>query len=393
MSYLRPLQAILLTTFAASGCVHRTAEPQAKALGSAFVLVNSTHAVLAASNAKQINMFGDLPDGTVPSFHARAAISLERHTFSEVGRDFDPDLDAQGERIVFASTRHHVRPALYMKRRNGVAVTQLTSDPASDIQPMFSPNDTRIAFASDRAGSWDIWIMDLNGGPPVQVTTGDADEVHPSWSPDGKQLVYCSLSVVSGQWELWVTDAESRAGKRFIGFGLFPEWSPVQDTIVFQRAREQGDRRFSIWTISLVDGEPRYPTEIASSGENALILPSWSPDGRKLTYTSSAVLTSLGSNGMGTDNGPFDVWVVNADGTGNARLTDGATRNFGPTFGQGSRVFFASDRTGFENIWSLTSTGTGSVFPFDDSLSAEGAEKNGAQTLVRVRTASDKGGS
>ncbi|MCH7592327.1 MAG: PD40 domain-containing protein [Planctomycetes bacterium] len=386
MSYLRPLQAILLGAFAASGCVHHTAH------GPAPVQVNPTWAVLAASNARQINMFGDLPDGTVPSFHARATVSLQRHTFSEVGRDFDPDLDAQGRRIVFASTRHHVRPALYMKRHNGVTVTQLTSDPASDVQPMFSPDGTKIAFASDRAGSWDIWVMDLTGGPPVQVTTRDADEVHPSWSPDGTQLVFCSLSVLSGQWELWLADATRRAGKRFIGFGLFPEWSPVEDTIVFQRAREQGDRRFSIWTISLVDGEPGYPTEIASSGQNALILPSWSPDGRQLTYTSSAVLTSSRSNGMGTDNGPFDIWVVNADGTGNVRLTDGATRNFGPTFGPGSRVFFASDRTGFENIWSLVSAGAGSDFPFDDSLSADGAEKNGSQTLVKVRTASDKDG-
>lgn len=386
MSYLRPLKAFLVVVVVASGCVYPTAS--APAPGQ----VDPTQAVLTASRALQINMFGDLPDGTIPSFHARAAISLTRHTFSEVGRDFDPDLDAKGERIVFASTRHHVRPALYMKWRHGVAVTQLTSDPASDMHPMFSPDGTRIAFASDRGGSWDIWIMDLKGGPPVQITSGDADEVHPSWSPDGKQLVFCSLSVVSGQWELWLADVESRAGNRFIGFGLFPEWSPVEDRIVFQRAREQGDRRFSIWTISLLNGEPRYPTEIASSSEAALIVPSWSPDGKYLTYTSSRVLGSSGSNGVGTDNGPFDVWVVGADGTGKLRLTDGVTRNFAPTFGQGSRVFFASDRTGFENIWSLALTGTGSEFRFDDSLSTEGAEKNAPQTLTKVRTASDKDG-
>lgn len=383
----RPLQALLIAACTVPGCMHLTAG------GPTTVSLDATQAVLAASNTRQINMFGDLPDGTKPNFQARAAISLTRHTYSEVGRDFDPDLDAGGEWIVFASTRHHVRPALYLKRRDGVAVTQLTSDPASDIQPMFSPDGSRIAFASDRAGSWDIWIMDLNGGPPVQVTAGDADDVHPSWSPDGTKLVYCSLSVMSGQWELWLADVKRRAGRRFIGFGLFPEWSPVEDTIVFQRAREHGDRRFSIWTISMTEGEPRYPTEIASSGEAALILPSWSPNGRHVTYTSSSVLGSAGQSGSGTEYGPYDVWVVNADGTGKLRLTDGETRNFGPTFGEGSRVFFASDRTGFENIWSLTSSDTGSDFVFGNSLSAEGTEKNVSQALTKVRTASDKDGS
>ena len=387
MSHFRATPVLLLAVCLIPGCLRLTAN------WPATPPANPTQAVLAASSTRQINMFGDLPDGTVPNFHARAAISLTRHTFSEVGKDFDPDFDSTGEWMVFASTRHYVRPSLYMKRSNGVAVTQLTSDPASDMHPMFSPDGKRIAFSSDRAGSWDIWIMDLNGGPPIQVTGGDADEVHPSWSPDGKELVFCSLSVISGQWELWLAAAEGRAGKRFIGFGLFPEWSPIEDKIVFQRAREQGDRRFSIWTISMVDGEPLYPTEIAASNDAALILPSWSPDGRHITYSSSKVLGPAGPSGTGSSTGVFDVWVVNADGSGKVRLTDGETRNFAPTFGQGSRVFFASDRTGAESIWSLASIGIGSDSVLGASRSAENAGNNGMQTLKNVRKASDKSGS
>lgn len=385
MSYSHPLRTLVLATLFVPGCVHRAATPPTN------ISSDRIQAVLTASGSKQINMFGDLPDGTIPTFSSRVALSLERHTFSEVGRDFDPSFDADGERMVFASTRHHVRPSIYMKHRRGVAVTQLTSGPASDIQPVFSPDGSKIAFASDRAGSWDIWIMDLNGGPPVQVTTGDADEVRPSWSPDGSRMVFCSLSVISGQWELWLADTTRRTGNRFIGYGLFPKWSPIEDTIVFQRAREQGDRRFSIWTISLENGEPGYPVEIASSGKDALILPTWSPDGWKIAYSSSAVLRPSGLNGTDADKGPFDIWIINADGTGNVRLTDGMSRNFGPAFSHDSRIFFASDRAGIENIWSLRTIDTGDDF-LGDTLSTQGVGRSRSQTPATVRTASDKDG-
>ena len=386
MSYIRPFHVLALAVFVVPGCAFRPTAPPTNTSSDRI------EALLAASNAKQINMFGDLPDGTVPSFNSRAAIALERQTFSEVGRDFDPSFDPKGERMVFASTRHHVRPSIYMKQIGGVAVTQLTSGPASDIHPMFSPDGGSIAFASDRGGSWDIWIMSLDGGPPFQVTTGDADEVHPSWSPDGSRLIFCSLSVMSGQWELWVADTARRTGNRFIGYGLFPKWSPVKDTIVFQRAREQGDRRFSIWTITLVNGEPGYPVEIASSGKDALILPSWSPNGRQIAYSSSAVHGPSRPSITDADHGPFDIWIINADGTGNTRLTDGMSRNFGPTFSHDSRVFFASDRAGIENIWSLHTYGTGVDFRPGETLSTHGRGQNRLQTAPKVRTASDKDG-
>ena len=378
------------------GCVVVISQPGCARLSGVgpVSVVRQTQAVLAASGEQKINMFGDLPDGTAPRFFARAAISLRRHTFGEVGRDFDPDIIPAGDRIVFASTRHNIQPAIYMKSVDGVAVTQLTTDPGADIQPAFSPDGTRIAFASDRAGNWDIWILDLRGGPPVQVTTGDADEVHPSWSPDGTQLVFCSLSVMSGQWELWLADAALRVGKRFIGFGLFPEWSPVEDTIVFQRAREQGSRWFSIWSITLVAGEPHYATELAASSREALILPSWSPDGRRITYSSAGGMPTRSTSSVSTaEQGPFDIWIMNSDGTGNIRTTDGMTRNFSPTFATDGRVFFTSDRTGFENIWSLLPSSAGPGIGSADSMTADGAPDKQVKRQVQVRKAAARDGS
>lgn len=317
-----------------------------------------TQAMLAAAHSRDINMFGEIGGSRVSNYFPRSTISLRQHSFTEVGADEDPDLDSTGKEIVFASTRHNVRPDLYIKSVDGVAVTQLTSDPGSDVQPAFDPSNRRVAFASDRAGTWDIWIVSVDGGQAVQVTQGLAEDVHPSWSPDGTKLVYCSLPPGSGQWELWIVDVGAGSSRKFIGYGLFPEWSPSGNTILYQRARERGGRWFGIWTLTLVDGEPRYPTELAWDPQVAFTLPTWSPDGTWIAFV--AVRTRASSNGSQVVTGPSDLWVMTADGRGRVRLTDGFAASTAPTYAPDGRIFFVSDRTGHKNIWSLT--------PFLDSV-------------------------
>jgi Ca2+-binding RTX toxin-like protein len=59
--------------------------------------------------------------------------------------------------------------------------------------PAYSPDGSKIAFASNVNGSYDIWIVPLPAGVPFRVTpTGGADERSPSWSPNGSTLVFTS---------------------------------------------------------------------------------------------------------------------------------------------------------------------------------------------------------
>jgi dipeptidyl aminopeptidase/acylaminoacyl peptidase len=95
---------------------------------------------------------------------------MEQHTFVAEGADFDVDVSPDGEWIVFSSTRHTMRPNLYLKTIHGRAVTQLTSDPAADVQPAFRPDGKGVTFASDRSGNWDLWMIGVDGGQPTQVT-------------------------------------------------------------------------------------------------------------------------------------------------------------------------------------------------------------------------------
>jgi hypothetical protein len=79
------------------------------------------------------------------------------------------------------------------------AITPLLADGSVNLQPAFSPDRTRIAFSSNRSGSFDLYVMDADGGAPRRVTTDAGDEYEPAWTPDGTRLVYTMGSGSRGQ--------------------------------------------------------------------------------------------------------------------------------------------------------------------------------------------------
>lgn len=320
--------------------------------------------MLASSTPHGLSEFSAAPLQEDVPFEPRTIRSLRQHSFTSEGADSDASIDPSGTTMVFASTRHNNAPDIYTKSVDGIAVTQLTADPAWDVQPSYSPDGKHVAFSSNRSGNWDIWVIDLKGRTPIQITDEPGDEVHPSWSPDGKQLVYSRLPP-RGQWELWVTETSSAASRRFIGYGLFPTWSPTGDAIAFQRARSRGSQWFSIWTVQLEGGEPGYPTEVAASAEAALITPAWSPDGGRLAFASISPDPS-GADPSSLAAPQSDIYVVNVDGRNKQKLTDGHSANFAPAWSADGRVYFSTTRGGPETIWSVN--------PDDPSINTPGTE-------------------
>lgn len=277
--------------------------------------------------------------------------ALRRVSFTTEGADFDPDVDPTGRFLVYASTRHRKTSDLYLQRVDGSAVTQLTDDPANDAMPCISPSGTQVAFCSDRSGSWDIYVMDIEGGAAVQITRSPNQNIHPSFSPDGSQIVYSSFGSASGQWELVIVDVANPAVKRVIGHGLFPQWSPTDNRILFQRARQRGTRWFSVWTVALENGEAVRPTELAVSTNAAVITPEWSDDGRNIVFCTVIDPQSDDS----TRPSHADLWIMSADGSGRTRLTTGQYANLQPTWSADGSIYFVSNRAGdnMETIWAL----------------------------------------
>lgn len=304
--------------------------------------------------AGAVSIYGKVPgersDAFVAASNPGGFESLAQITFASEGSDFDPEVSRDGSRLVFASTQHAPTADVYIKDVGSSTITQITNDPSNDLMPSIAPDGQRVAFASDRAGSWDIYITSIEGGQPVKITEDATHELHPSWSPDGTQLVFCRLGQMSGRWELWVLDAAQPSRRHFIGYGLFPVWSPAGDKIAFQRSRGRGDRLFGIWTVDFIDGEGVLPTEIFSNEGHAAVNPSWSPDGGRLSFSLI--------NGFGAEEGKrpevADLYICRVDGADRATLTNGQHSNLSPTWGGDGRIYFVSDRSGSDNIWSLT---------------------------------------
>jgi TolB protein len=291
----------------------------------------------------------------------RATVNIRKITDAYAGSDFDPIVTPDGNHLIYASTQHRPTADIYTKSIHGAVVTRLTDDPAQDVMPSISPDGSTIAFATNRNGSWDIFLMPAEGGNKIQITNESAHDLHPSWSPDGSKLVFSRLGQQTGRWEMWVTDVASDHGAQFIGFGLFPEWSPIAatgvdgaDKILFQRSRERGDRAFSIWTIDYTPnpGTAGRETEIASGADQALINPTWSPDGQfvcfaAVPYSQSWVDSTTARPDMST------IWMVSLDGTNKVKLTDGTSVDLMPAWGRDNNIFFVSNMDGQDHLWSM----------------------------------------
>jgi TolB protein len=286
------------------------------------------------------------------------AEGLSHVTYAMEGADFDPCVSRDGRYIAYASTQHRPTSDIYIKSVNGRTMTQLTSDPANDVMPAFSPDGQRIAFCSNRNGNWDIFVMSINGGQALQLTSELTHELHPSWSPDGKKIAFCRLGETSGRWEMWVMEVGGTGSSEFLGYGMFPQWCPMaktgadgRDRILFQRSRERGDHAFSVWCIDYRAGDASSPTEIASAQGQALINASWSPDGTRIVY---ATLPNPNDLAAASDKMPqSSLWMTSVDGSQRVLLTSGPFMNLMPTWCSDGRIYFVSDRTGAPNIWSI----------------------------------------
>jgi Tol biopolymer transport system component len=89
--------------------------------------------------------------------------------------------------------------------RSAVADTlqPVLADSFGNIQPALSPDRTRIAFSSNRAGSYDLYLMDADGSNPRRLTTDPGNEGEPAWTPDGSRIVY-TATPKGGQPQLYV---------------------------------------------------------------------------------------------------------------------------------------------------------------------------------------------
>lgn len=295
------------------------------------------------------SVLADLLSPINPIFKQRTYGELTQVSRTQVGGDNSVDTSPAEDLIAFSSDRHGADYNIYVKAPSGNTVTRKTSEPFDDIQPAFSPDGKRIAFASNKNGNYDIWIIDTHkNGAPMQVTFGEEDELHPSWMPDGNAVIYSAYSSRSGEWDIMLTDLTS-AEVRDLGRGKFPKVGPDGRKILFQRARQREGFWYSIWTMNL-DGTDQ--TEIISSADWAAINPCWSPDGRYVAF--ATVYKSPEAKVEDRIWRGDDIYVVGVDGRSLLQVTADPDAAWSPCWSRrDGKIYFVSERNGFRNIWSI----------------------------------------
>ncbi len=163
---------------------------------------------------------GSLVDGTlrdVQRLTGENRSPLPRYYYSAFDHEISPAWSPDGAEIVFVSNRGHIYGTggfWRMKAEPGAEPREIHyEETAWKSRPAFSPDGKRIVYASYQGQAWhQLWVMPAQGGDPFPLSYGDFDNVNPRWSPDGSKIAF--ISNRAGNTSLWLQDVPGGAQRQ-----------------------------------------------------------------------------------------------------------------------------------------------------------------------------------
>jgi len=221
---------------------------------------------------------------------------------------FYPSVSPDGKTIYFVS-REKGTFDIYSMAVDGGDVERLTNGIGTLYAPELSPDGKRIVFTNNGNG---IWIMRADGNNPHPITF--KDDIDPTWSPDGSKISFASSR--RGGRQLFIMDSSSDNVEQLTdmsNMGGRSTWSPDGTKIAFYRGPE-GDHN-----IYVVDVNTKDIKKLTNGGDN--LGPSWSPDGNWIAFTSFR-------------DGNNEIYIIHPDGSGMRRLTESPISDWQPRWGR-----------------------------------------------------------
>ncbi|PWB73364.1 MAG: hypothetical protein C3F07_09655 [Anaerolineales bacterium] len=206
--------------------------------------------------------------------------------------EFNPVVPRNAEELVILSFEEDGYAHLFAYIPEAMPLTRLTAGDWDDITPAPSPDGEKIAFASNRLGHWDLYLLDLTSGETTQLTDTPEYEGAPTWSPDGAFIAYEAYRDENLEIAIGSADDPLNGEVRLTNSPAAdhsPAWAPGGRQIAF----------ISNGEVFLADldrtDEGRFRnlsnTPLASESH-----PVWSPDGSRLAWASSS--QSIGRSGI-----------------------------------------------------------------------------------------------
>lgn len=230
------------------------------------------------------------------------------------------------------------------------ATTEATADlkisaPGNDVTPVWSPDGSKLVFASDRDGDFDVYLW--SGGNEVQqLTFNYADDIHPAWSPDGEQIIFSS-NLGGSYFQVYTIKTDGSELKRIgnvVGNNaMYPRFSPDGSQVSFMRASiiiPACDWNWDVWVMDS-DGSNQVKVTTQLFGD---LYPNWSPNGNEIIYAKCGLLLTS------------DVYARSIFTGEDRQLTSYLLSNeWGGVFSQdGQTIAFNSDESGDVDIYLMS---------------------------------------
>ena len=209
--------------------------------------------------------------GRIPSIYVYDIGSgRQRLVVQNVATTFAPRFSPDGRFILFSMAQNG-NTDLYRVSAQGGSPQRLTTSPGIDTGGSYSPDGGRIVFESDRSGGQQLYVMNADGSNQQRISFGGGRYATPVWSPRGDLIAFTKLAgnfrigimSPSGGGEKLLTDSWSDEG---------PSWSPNGRVVTFMRSGRGAGGAAQLWSVDLTGvNERRIPTPLGGSD------PAWGP--------------------------------------------------------------------------------------------------------------------
>lgn len=178
---------------------------------------------------------------------------------------------------------------VYTMRADGTDLRRVTSGAAADLQPVWSPDGTQIAFARLSGTNFEVMVVNRDGSNLRRVTFHSGIDWHPSWSRDGRRLAFQSNR--TGNYDIFtvrLTDPLNvKNVTRTAANEGHPSFAPNSERVAFQRTLGDQTDLFSVVDSFACNGYPCFGSEVryTNTTDRSESEPNWTPDGGAIAHT------------------------------------------------------------------------------------------------------------